>query len=167
MSWNLGLGDDWRLEAGSTLVVTSSGRVDSTGTVARVAWSNFAGTVVRSGTQGLQVSWSIAGRVVGSEAWHVGVLGGSGVGGVTPGCWTIVLQRSGASRCWSCRRGDHTWTENRGWRLATGFQVSLERCRPSPADDSTLVADQSGMLIASLSLLLLHSDLVFARLPQP
>ena len=45
------------------------------------------------------------------------------------------------------------------------FQVSLECCKPSQADDPTLVTDQSGKLIALLSLLL-HSDLGFAWLPQ-
>ena len=109
----------WRV-AGSTGGVACSGRVDSTGTVAGVAWrvlggwrvlgsitgrhiaravcgrvtrGNIAGTVVGSVARGLRVGGSIAGCVAGSEARHVGR---SRVGGVTPGCWPVVLGRSGS-----------------------------------------------------------------------
>ena len=68
---------------------------------------------------------------------------------------------------WNNFRGDHTRTVDRGWWLATGFQVSLQSIRPTPADHSTDVTDQAGWLIALLSLLLPTSDLGLAWLPQP
>ena len=107
--------------AGGTRGVACSGRVDRTGAVAGVAWRVLgargvlgsvarrhiaravggrvarcyvAGAVVRSVTRGRGMCRGVAGRVAGSEAWHVGVVGGSGVGGVTPGCGAVVLGRS-------------------------------------------------------------------------
>ena len=71
----------------------------------RVTRGNVPGTVVGSVARGLRVGWGVAWCVTGSEARHVGVMRGGRVGGVTPGCWTVVLGRSWAGVKWRRQLG--------------------------------------------------------------